>query len=333
MAEIEVDFRTGNWATAGGKAAQLARTISRDELLASRVYLRAGQMAHLDDRQDEALELLTAARSVARSPQDLRNALWSRFLTLCDLEKREEAEAALGEVEALPLLTSDDLLRANHGRLQFAIRWGPLIETLDSVVGSVELVERSTDPLVRTGFLQSYGSALGVVARYEETRRVAEWQLEEAKRFRLEWVVPHALEMKAIAQTGLREFDAALKSLARARRLAESHGNIHILVNGVALTARVHLSCGAPQRAVDVLEGRDPRFTSPGMEGDYLATHALALACCGRTGEAKTLVASSEAVSSHLDAVAVRDFTRAISSHFEDGHIDVACTCTMCWRS
>lgn len=324
MTEIEVDFRTGNWATAGGKAAQLARTISRDELLASRVYLRAGQMAHLDDRQDEALELLTAARSAARSPQDLRNALWSRFLTLCDLEKREEAEAALGEVEALPLLTSDDLLRANHGRLQFAIRWGPLIETLDSVAGLVELVERSTDPLVRTGFLQSYGSALGVVARYEETRRVAEWQLEEAKRFRLEWVVPHGLEMKAIAQTGLRDFDAALKSLARARRLAESQGNIHILVNGVALTARIHLSCGAPQRALEVLEGRDPRFTSPGMEGDYLATHALALACCGRTGEAKDLVAASEAVSSHLDGVAMRDFTRAISSHFENGHIDVA---------
>src|SRR5262249_40220465 len=174
MADIEVDFRTGDWVAAAGKARQLAQTIPTNEPLASRVYLRAGQMAHLEDRQHEALELFTAAKAQARSTQDLRNALWSRFLTLCDLEKRDEAEAALQEVEELPPLTADDLLRANQGRLQFAIRWGPLIETLDSVAGFVDLVEQSTDPIVRTGFLQSYGSALGLVARYEESRRIAD---------------------------------------------------------------------------------------------------------------------------------------------------------------
>src|SRR5262249_38363248 len=179
MADVEVGFRTGDWTSAGGKAVQLARTIPADEPLASRVYLRAGQMAHLDDRQHEALDLLTAAKEQARSPQDLRSALWSRFLTLCDLEKRVEAESALREVEEVPPQTSDDLLRVNHGRLQFAIRWGPLVATLDSVAGSIELVAQSADPLVRTGFLQSYGSALGLVARYEESLQIAEWQLQE----------------------------------------------------------------------------------------------------------------------------------------------------------
>jgi len=322
MADIEVGFRTGDWAAAAGKASQLARTIPQEEPLASRVYLRAGQMAHLADRQREALDLLTAAKVQAQSPQDLRSALWSRFLTLCDLEKREEAEAALREVEELPQLSSDDLLRANHGRLQFAIRWGPLVETLNSTAGSVELVGRSTDPLVRTGFLQSYGSALGLVARYEESLRVADWQLEEAEHYRLEWVIPHALEMRAIAQTGTRQFEGALKTLARAQRLSEDQGNIHTQVNGIALTARVHLSCGSAERAVELLEARDAPFTSPGMEGDYLATHALALSCCGRVAEARELVAASETVSSHLDALALRDFARAIASRFDKGEID-----------
>jgi ATP/maltotriose-dependent transcriptional regulator MalT len=318
MADIEVDFRTGDWVAAAGKASQLARTISREEPLASRVYLRAGQMAHLDDRQHEALELLTAAKTQARSPQDLRNALWSRFLTLCDLEERDEAEAALSEVEDLVPLTSDDLLRASQGRLQFAIRWGPLVETLESVAGSVELVEQSTDPLVRTGFLQSYGSALGLVARYEESSRIADWQLQEADRYRLEWVVPHGLEMRAIAQTGTHHYEAALKSLTRARRLASEQGNIHTQVNGVALTARVHLCRGAPERAVEVLSHRDPRFTSPGMEGDFSATYALSLACCGRVTEARAFMSKSESVSSHLDAHALRDFTRLIAAHLEN---------------
>jgi LuxR family maltose regulon positive regulatory protein len=326
MADIEVDFRTGNWGSAAGKAAQLARTIPPDQPLASRVYLRAGQMAHLDDRQQEALDLLTAAKSEARASQDLRNALWSRFLTLCDLEKRDEAEAALREVEDLPPQTSDDLLRASHGRLQFAIRWGPLVQTLNSVAASLELVEQSADPLVRTGFLQSYGSALGLTARYDEARRIADWQLEEAERYRLEWVVPHALEMRAIAQTGTRDFDGAMKTLARAQRLAQDQGNIHTQVNGVALTARVHLCSGSAERAVEELESRDPRFTSPGMEGDYLATHALALACCGRIADAYNLVEASEAVSSHLDALALREFTRAIANRDANDMIEPTLT-------
>jgi ATP/maltotriose-dependent transcriptional regulator MalT len=322
LADIEVGFRRGDWVAAGAKASQLARAISTNEPLASRVYLRAGQMAHLDDRQHEALDLLTAAKMQAGSPQDLRNALWSRFLTLCDLEKRDEAESALEEVEDLPPLTSDDLLRASQGRLQFAIRWGPLVETLDSVVGSIELVEQSTDPLVRTGFLQSYGSALGLVARYEESRRIADWQLQEAERYRLEWVVPHGLEMRAIAQTGMREFDGALKSLTRARRLATEQGNIHTQVNGVALTARVHLCRGAAERAVQTLSTRDSRFTSPGMEGDYLATRSLALACAGRVAEARALILESESVSSHLDALAMREFSLLVAACFERGEVD-----------
>jgi DNA-binding CsgD family transcriptional regulator len=136
------------------------------------------------------------------------------------------------------------------------------------------------------------------------------------------WVIPHALEMRAIAQTGKRDFDAALKSLGRARRLAEDQGNIHTQVNGVALTARVHLCCGSPERAVEVLSGRHSRFTSPGMEGEYLATHALARACCGHTKEAHDLVKKSEAVSSHLDALALRNFARSVASHFERGSLD-----------
>jgi LuxR family transcriptional regulator, maltose regulon positive regulatory protein len=322
MADIEVDFRTGDWVAAAGKASQLAQLISKDEPLASRVYLRAGQMAHLADRQHEALDLLTAAKTQARSPQDLRNALWSRFLTLCDLEKRDEAEAALEDVEELPPLTSDDLLRASHGRLQFAIRWGPLVTTLDSVVSAVSLVDQSSDPLVRTGFLQSYGSALGLVARYDDARRIADWQLQEAERYRLEWVVPHGLEMRAIAQTGTRDFEGALKSLTRSGRLAREQGNIHTQVNSVALTARVHLCRGSAERAVEMLTSHDPRFTSPGMEGDYLATHALALACCGRAEETLALIAESESVSSHLDALATRDFSRLIAAYFEKDGID-----------
>jgi DNA-binding CsgD family transcriptional regulator len=60
------------------------------------------------------------------------------------------------------------------------------------------------------------------------------------------------------------------------------------------------------------------------MEGDYMATHALALACCGRVEEALALTRESESVSSHLDALAMRDFSRLIAAHFEHGEIDIS---------
>jgi DNA-binding NarL/FixJ family response regulator len=92
------------------------------------------------------------------------------------------------------------------------------------------------------------------------------------------------------------------------------------------LTARLHLSCGSPDRAVTILESRDSRFTSPGMEGEYLATHALAAACCGRPDETRTLIEASESLSSQLDAWALREYARAIASNFESGEIDARLT-------
>jgi DNA-binding NarL/FixJ family response regulator len=53
------------------------------------------------------------------------------------------------------------------------------------------------------------------------------------------------------------------------------------------------------------------------MEGDYLATHGFALACCGLTEEAKRQLEASEAVTSHLEARVLREFAKAVVARFE----------------
>src|SRR5207302_5480860 len=121
---------------------------------------------------------------------------------------------------------------------------------------------------------------------------------------------------------GRRDFDGALNSINRALRLADEQGNVHTQVNGTVLTARVYLCCGSPERAVELFEKRVSRFTSPGMEGEYLAAHAMALACTRRTDEARSLLEQSERVSSQLDSAALRDVTRLIAAYFELGKID-----------
>jgi len=313
LAAIEIAFRTGRWETARANVTQLAQSISEGHKLASRIYLRAGQIAHLDDRLDEALGWLTAAKAQAHTPVDLRRALWTRFVTLSDSEAKEEAEEALRELEETPPLDADDLLRANQCRLQFALRWGQLTGALDGLPNPLTLVDRSTDPIVRTGFLQTYGMALSLAARYRHSGEIADRQIEEAQRFGLEWVLPHALEMRGIAQFGVRDFQGALRTLAESHRLATDQGNIHSQLNSLVLEARIHICRGAPERALKVLEGRGRRATNSGMEGDYLATKAFALACCSALPEAMDTLAASEAATDHLEARTLRAFTRAVA--------------------
>jgi ATP/maltotriose-dependent transcriptional regulator MalT len=325
LAAIEIAFRRGRWETARANVTQLAQSIPEDHKLSSRIYLRAGQIAHLDDRLDEALNWLTSAKGQARTPVDLRRALWTRFVTLTDSEAKDAAALALKELEETPPLDADDLLRATQCRLQFALRWGHLTEALDVLPNPLTLVDRSTDPIVRTGFLQTYGTALSLSARYRESGEIADRQIEEAQRFGLEWVLPHGLEMRGIAQFGLRDFNGALRTLAKSRRLATEQGNIHSQLNALVLEARIHICRGAPERALKVLEGRGPRLTNSGMEGDYLATRAFALACSGSLREAVETLAASEAATDHLEARILRAFTKAVAnaSVREDETVDL----------
>lgn len=313
LADIEVSFRTGDVAAAREDARQLARSTDCCDPLASRIYLRAGQIAHLDDRLKEAVELFARAQDAAASPVEVRQAVWSRFVSLTDLDDRLAAEEALTTLEELPPLGVDDLLRASQGRLQSALRWGGVVAALDAVARAMSLVDRCADPFVRTGFLQTYGVSLILAARYDEAARIAQREIQEARRFNLDWVLPHALEMQASAALGQRDFPAAIKTFNRVRDLAA--GNTHMELNVDVLKARVHLCNGAPERSVAILEGRDASATSPGMHGDFLATLGTSLICAGRIDDGLASLDRAEKVTTHLEARTLSAFGRAIATH------------------
>jgi ATP/maltotriose-dependent transcriptional regulator MalT len=315
LAEVEATFRRGKWRDAETKAIRLADDLPEGHRFGGRLLLRAGQIAQLDDRQNEALELLTRASRRAQSPADVRRALWGRFITLADLEESALAWETLVELEQLPPATIEDLVRASHGRLHWAIRWGGIQAELDRQGGSLQLIEQVPDPVVRTGFLQTYATALGLAAKYGDALEISERQLREAESSALEWVRPHALEIKSLAQLGLRDFDAALSTLRDAYSLASAQGNLHSQMSSVLLTARVFLSRGEQDRAKQALLVDWDRKASTGMEGEYLATKALALACCGDTQDALQHVDASEAITDQIDGRVLRSFVRAIIAH------------------
>jgi LuxR family maltose regulon positive regulatory protein len=312
LVEMEIGFRRHQWDEARSHAMRLTSILSGEDPRTSRALQRLGQIGHLDDRYEEAVRFLDSARATAQTSRDLRAALWSQFLALSDHGDREKAQQILEELRTVPRPNADDLLRLSQGELHLATRWGGAESELRRQSGALSLIDHSIDPVVRTGFLQTYGIALILTARYDDAIKIGERQLEEAKLSGLEWVTPHALELRGGAQWGLRDFDGALLSLREASRLSALHADLHGQLNAAVLMARTHLAQGAPGRALETTDLQFDRLPGPSMQGDFLSVRALAHACLGDREKALELADASEACTEHVEARVVRAFARAI---------------------
>jgi ATP/maltotriose-dependent transcriptional regulator MalT len=167
--------------------------------------------------------------------------------------------------------------------------------------------------VVRSGFLQSYGTALNLAARYTEALSLADRQIADARRFGLDWVGTHGLEMKGLALIGLRSFKGAQTALRTAWRLADAAGDFHAKINAEALLARIPLAQGAPAKALELLHVSGSRTMGPGMEGEVHSMRALAFACRGSVDEADAEIEASESITTHLEARGLRAFARVIA--------------------
>jgi ATP/maltotriose-dependent transcriptional regulator MalT len=274
-----------------------------------------GQIGHLDDRYEDAISFLDSARTAATNTRDLRAALWSHFIAVSDHGDQASARELLLELENVPEATADDLLRLSQAQLHLAARWGGVEAELKRQSGSLPLLDHSADPVVRTGFLQTYGTAVVLAARYEEALEIGERQLAEAETFGLEWVTPHALELRGAAQWGLREFEAAASSLREAYRLAGVHLDLHARINAAVLLARTYLAQGAPLRALEATDLRLDRRPGPTLQGDFLSIRALAYACTGDATKARELARASKICSDQIEARVVRAFAEAIPAN------------------
>ena len=312
LAEMEVCFRRHRWDQARSHASRLIAELPNDHPHLSRALHRIGQIGHLDDRYEDAISYLASARQTAQTARDMRAALWSQFLAVSDHGDREQAREILKEMKSVPDATIDDLLRLSQAELHLAARWGGVEAELSNQSGVVSLIDHSTDPLVRTGFLQTYGTALVLVAKYREALAIAERQVSEADSSGLAWVRPHALELLGVALWGLRDFVRARSSLREAYRLSGARSDLHGQLNAAVLLARTHLAQGAPDKALEAFAVETDRAPGPSMQGDFLAVQGLANACIGHHSRALELFEASRRCTDHIEARVVRSFIPAV---------------------
>jgi ATP/maltotriose-dependent transcriptional regulator MalT len=313
LADAEIDLRDGRWQTAERRAKGLAERLPQGDPLQSRAFYCAGLSAHLNERRKVALELHSLARQTALSEEDVRHALWGMFVATDELEDIDAAHSILEEFESLPASGPEDLMRRGQAHLTLASRGGNVREALDATPWRV-LADADARPVVRTAFLQILTTSLSIAAMYDEALDMADAALVEADSSHVSFARAHALAAKGIALLGRRDFGQAQQAIDYAWKAALETDDLHAEMNSVAVLARLCMSRGQIDEAVNLTAQQWPRDPSPGMLADFLSTRALALACAGRADEALTFAERAEVSSKQTDGQVRAAFARAIVS-------------------
>jgi ATP/maltotriose-dependent transcriptional regulator MalT len=178
------------------------------------------------------------------------------------------------------------------------------------------------DPIARSSFRNVLGYALAVGGHYQEALDVTQEQLDEADRFRLDFVVPYALIVRALACGGLHEYVSADESLSEADERANFVGDPTARHITQAVRTRLFTAQGAFELAVSkpLPAGDDlPRA----IYAELCSAYAVALAGHGYAERARRLADLGEHHSMSADARIGAACARAIvalrSAEYDEG--------------
>jgi LuxR family transcriptional regulator, maltose regulon positive regulatory protein len=308
LVESELAFRQAAHRKAEILAIEASRGLQDHHLLV-RANVRAGQSAHLDGRDQEAITHHRRAQSAARTRADRREALWGEFVCSIELETKDSS-AVLGRLEALGSDGASDEIRLANGHMLLAMRAGSGIDS--EWLSAVHRLSRVDDPLHRSSFLHVWSSLLAYTGRYGEALDAAEQQLHEADQNRLAFVRPHALIRRAFALRGLKRYREALKCLSEAELGRDSHGD-HLTLAAASARVGVLLALGDFPGAVATLEPSQGPAAANAV-AELVAVRALALACSERADEALEEALRSQSLSSAAEPQNLAKLANAVAA-------------------
>jgi ATP/maltotriose-dependent transcriptional regulator MalT len=164
--------------------------------------------------------------------------------------------------------------------LVVGVREGNLSEAVIAAHAAEPLLSHIEDPIVRCSFLSQLSYGLGVASRYRDAERFANRQVDEATRFRLNFVLPTALVNLAMAKLGLGSYTKATALIERSEREDTTHDPL-LRVEREIVRACIALSRGEAGTALDLLRDISLDDARSDIIGEALATRALTEACCG----------------------------------------------------
>ena len=304
-----------------GQAEQLAIYGSRHAgpELRFRALCVAGLAAHLDNREVTALQYFTEAEELASNPGERQIALWGALSCAIMFDDPASLRRALDAFLEHKPSSADDVVRSSNARLCVAAVIGELSEAVESAMAVLDLTTEC-DPLVATSFLNGLSRMLSLLTRYDEGLAVVDRALQLAEDTKLALVRPHLLVTKAVALVGLETYGEAADVLSAAEEIAREIRDEHNLADVRGVRARLSVASGAFDDAIAITEEAPARVTD-GMQAEYRATHALALACAGRIDEAQVAIETLPRVAPFAEAASLVSATRAVrAARLRDDH-------------
>jgi LuxR family maltose regulon positive regulatory protein len=323
LAEAEVAFREGNHVRAEVLATAALNELSEGDPLRARGFFRVGQAAYFNEHYDDALSSFERCVDASSDEMLEREARWAAFVAALDSYHPDVGEylarfARVGEP------TVNDTIRMANAELMIAMRRDGVTEAVDAHSGALHLVERATDPMIRTAFWNAYGWALALNSRYEEAKRAAASELEDADAYRLSFVEPHAQLLAALAAIGLRELAAGENFLTEVFESAERHEDGFLLVNGSAALARLEIARGDIPKAAEATKLYKTAKRSI-LHDEYLGIRSLALAALGEIKEARRAISAVSDRTSYGEGRAFAELARLILASIEGRYaVDLA---------
>jgi LuxR family transcriptional regulator, maltose regulon positive regulatory protein len=312
LAASEIAFREGHYAKAEALALAAADRLEPQDLRA-KALIRAGQSAMLDSRDEQALQSFRRARSVANAGYTRLETLVGECLASLELGLARETEDVFDELATLAAGNVETRTRKTLVQLVRAARLGGISAALQIGAEVRPLLDDVKDPLVVASFLNTYAHLLVLNARYEEALELGQIELEVAKQYRLDFVLPHALLICAASLSGMREFARAVEHVDAAEEQALHSRDVHIAIYVAALRARIAIHRQQFKEALTCTGGRWERPGSDPARAELLAYRGLAAACEGDPNEGQARCEEVHAIAGRgVEASALSACTKAI---------------------
>jgi LuxR family maltose regulon positive regulatory protein len=278
--------------------------------------------ARASDRSQAAEEHAESATQLAHGQEAREEALWMRFLAgtgpqAPDLRYRLnqfKCNARFGTRQTLMVAGADLVLAEMEGEIERAI---------DDARCALSLAKEDLDPIAHTGLLSIYSYSLILTSRYQESLTYLATLTNIAESCDIEFPVHYAQLFRTRALVGLRRFGAAARTLAMLERQRRTSQGRYFRGNLPIERARLLMSVGDLDRALEVLSSGPIEHSSRGQGGEFLAWQALLRASVGESAHALRLAANARSTSRGLEAKTVSFLSDAIVA-LERGETETA---------
>ncbi len=312
LIEAEVSLRDGQVALANSLATRAQTHLAPDHPLRSRAGAIRGHCGLQRGDHTIAEEAFADARMSAQDDRDESEALHGIALARI-MGERADARDAVEELQGRRYESPTLLVRASTAEIARR-RFSEGIAAPLPIEEAQHALPHVDDPRVRSSFAYTVAYALAQRAEYSEATEWLKRLANEIEEFDLEFAKPHAQWVTALTRLGTRRF-------GEAERLLQSleDGNVasrerHQTMNARLLRARLLLQTGKAIEAAQLTAQQPDKRNYPSWRAEYLATHALALACLGDDVLAINTAAAAEETSRVVEVRVLAIACRSIVS-------------------